>query len=1186
MPRLLRPLSLLMALTALSLTVVAQADQGRISGSVHDQTGAVIPGATITVKNERTGDERTTTTNTDGLYQINALRPSTYTIKVSAANFAPYEVKGAQVLVGQAFTLDAELKPVGAVETVQIVGGEQAALDTASATMGANVNAREVQSLPLNGRQVSQLYLQAPGALNSGSGTFGDIRFNGRAVEQNIIRYDGVEGTAIIDASPGNLNGEVPSPFRLQSSLENVQEFRVESSGYTAEFGTGTGGQVSLVTKSGSNQFHGAVFEYLRNDALDAANFFDNIIGQKSPLRLNQFGASIGGPIIKNRTFFFFSYEGYRLRAGVNSIEAVPGAQSRICLPAAGGVPCVEANGNASRTLALLPAFKDPAAVIIATGTGSNLFDVAQLQGKAEVDEDAFALRIDHKLSSKHALYARYFRDRGLNEQPEGVSGRRVNFVAVPQNAVVGFQSFISSTLLNEAKVGYNGAFTRTNGFAPTVNGIDLSKISVNISGNTANFAIAGQGTSAGTSTPGGLIRANSATNGRGQPYTVYSISFIDNLTWTKGNHTAKFGVEFRPNRIYTDRLGGSTYVFNNLPDFLANRAASIQYLGDVSEPSVFNNSITGNRLAKSEYYIGYAQDEWRIRENVTLSYGLRYEYYTPLREDRNAQVFFDTINGVLLPSDSDNNPLKGKKNAFGPRLAATWSPNPGGKGFFGGGKTVVRGGFGIYYGPGQVEDQIQPIESDRISSTLSNSAFDPNLDAFVQLVRTNFINNPNNRVYQPRAYSPEYRLPERIFTYTASIQQELPYNLVVTLGYVGSQGRNLFLRGLSNTIRAGNVSIPDGTPLPANAGVINRLDAAGRVIGVTQSRIFDVINNPSFCGLAANAVAICKPFAEIDSKTSGGSDNYNAFQFTLSRRFTNGLTLNSQYSLSLSFGTTSGSNEARTAAEPLGGSNPGTQDFNNYAADEGYNNFDVRHTFNLSAIYDLPIGKGKRYNLGTVADAFLGNWEIGAIINARSGVPIDITITRPDVVIQCTDAAKGCVSGEVRALPGTINAANPLPSGFIAVINAPGGGASRQTRRPDLIPGVNPYLDSDRNFLNPAAFAIPKPGTYGNLPRNVLKGPNFSQFDLIAAKRFPITESVNVEFRAEFFNLFNRANFANPASTLGSSLGVGTNLLQPGQPFTQAAAGSTFGLLRQTVERTVGLGTNRQVQFALRLNF
>jgi hypothetical protein len=244
-------------------------------------------------------------------------------------------------------------------------------------------------------------------------------------------------------------------------------------------------------------------------------------------------------------------------------------------------------------------------------------------------------------------MYFRYFRDQGKNNQPEGVSGRRVNFVDVPQNGVVALQSILTSTLLNEVKVGYNSVFSRTDGIARSVTGVDLSKAAINISGNTANFAIAGQGSSAGTSNPGGLIRANSATNGRGQPYTVYSVSFIDNLSWTKGNHNYKFGIEIRPNRLYTDRLGGVTYVFNSLPDFLANRAASVQYLGDVSEPSPFNGGITRNRLAKSTYYIGYAQDEWKLRQNVTLNYGLRYEYFTPLEESGNAQVFFDTTNGA-----------------------------------------------------------------------------------------------------------------------------------------------------------------------------------------------------------------------------------------------------------------------------------------------------------------------------------------------------------------------------------------------------------------------------------------------------------------------------------------------------------------------------------------------------------
>src|SRR5207253_9575559 len=229
---------------------------------------------------------------------IPAVKASTYEVTATTTGLGA-KVTGVEVNVGRESTLNIALKVMDLTASINIIGSEEATVTTGSATMGANVYPREVGGLPLNGRQLSQLYLQAPGSLNSGSGTYGDIRFNGRAVEQNIIRYDGVEGTAITDASPGNLNGEVPSPFRLQSSLENVQEFRVESSGYTAEFGTGTGGQVSLITKSGSNKFHGAVFDYLRNDKLDAANFFDNIVGQKSPLRLNQFGASLGGPIIK-----------------------------------------------------------------------------------------------------------------------------------------------------------------------------------------------------------------------------------------------------------------------------------------------------------------------------------------------------------------------------------------------------------------------------------------------------------------------------------------------------------------------------------------------------------------------------------------------------------------------------------------------------------------------------------------------------------------------------------------------------------------------------------------------------------------------------------------------------------------------------------------------------------------------
>ncbi len=514
-----------------------------------------------------------------------------------------------------------------------------------------------------------------------------------------------------------------------------------------------------------------------------------------------------------------------------------------------------------------------------------------------------------------------------------------------------------------------------------------------------------------------------------------------------------------------------------------------------------------------------------------------------------------------------------------------TWSPNQDGSGFFGGGKTVLRGGFGMYYGPGQTEDQIQPIESDRVSSTITSGAllaFPANIPNIVN----NFATNVNNRSYQPRAYSSDYKIPEKIYQYTFSWQQQLPYEITSTVAYVGSQGRNLFLRSVANKIKPGQTTILDGTALPTTFGVVNRTNAGGQVIAVNTIREFSIVSGTN---------SVQNPYAEVDYKTSGGDDRYNALQLSFQRSSRSGLTMNAQYTFASSYGTSAGSNEARTSAQ-----------LDNFEADRGRNNFDVRHTFNLSALYHLPFGKGKRFNLDGVANTLLGGWEIGGIANARSGVPVEVLITRPDVVIQC-NAPGGCPRGDgtffangfVAQLPSFGASFPALPTGFIAVVNTPGGGNSRNIRRPDLIAGVNPYLNNDRNFINPAAFATPTPGSWGNLGRNQLSGPTFRQIDMILAKRFHFNETMNIEFRTEVFNIFNQTNFANPSTTLALALptltfNTGTsvyaastsNVVQPGQAYTQSAAGSTFGLLRSTVGRTVGLGSNRQVQFAFRFNF
>jgi outer membrane receptor protein involved in Fe transport len=870
------------------------------------------------------------------------LRPSTYTIRVTKDGFAQIEYTDMRIAVGQELSLDLELKPAGVEEAVTVVGVAPI-LDVSSARIGVNVSERDVMALPVNGRQMSQLMLQAPGSQNAGTGTWQDIRFAGRAVEQNAIRYDGIEGSAIIDSAPGNLNGEIATPFKLQASLENVQEFRVESSAYPAEFGTGSGGQISVVTKSGANRMHGAVFEYLRNDKFDAPNYFDTFAGlPKSLLQQNQFGGSFGGPILKDRAFFFGSYEAYRLKAGVNIIEGIPSSVAW-----ARAVPVIAA---------LRPGFLASGAVILPGKSTNPDFDIAQLQTPAEVRENAYSGRFDFRFGNRWSSYVRLFGDQGTSDAPASVSGQVVHTEANPKNAVFNLQGLLSDRTTNEFKFGYNAAPTRIRGDVPaSVPGVDFSSLIINLTGSVANNGIAGQGSSSGITVPGGLVRSNSAQNGRAQPYDPYTLSLIDSLSSLRGSHYLKIGGEARAIRMATDRLGGTTYSFTNVNAFLANQPSTIQFLGDESAPSVFNNGATGLRHFEQEYYIGYAQDEWRATPQFTLNYGLRYDYYTVPREANNLQVKFNVETGQIDPSTTPV--LKSTKTNFQPRVGATYAPTS---------KTLLRGGFGLFVGPGQTEGQVQTIaDSDRVSVTLSSGSslafpLDPNL------ATATFINNPNNRAYQPRAYRNEYTIPERIWQYTASAEQQLGANLAVTAAYLGAQGRNLFLRSIANPIVE---VVTNGNP--ANAAFVIRQ--------------FSIVQRDGI----GNITGVQNPYAEIDTKTSGGHDNYNGLQLGLSRRSSNGLSMNAQYTLSRSFGNTSGSNEALTVGNAA-------QTLADYDYDLGHNAFDVRHTFNFSTLYSIPYGRGRKNPGSGVAGAILGNWDVGGIVNARTGLPIDVRITRP----------------------------------------------------------------------------------------------------------------------------------------------------------------------------------------------
>jgi hypothetical protein len=642
-----------------SVLAWAQADTARIVGTVKDSTGGIIPGATITVVSEKTGRERTGTSNEQGDYVVTALPAATYTIKSASAGLAAPEYKGVTLQVGQEKTVNITMQPSTLATEVTVSDTALALVDTRSAAIGGNVSEREVAELPINGREISQLYLLAPGAVNFAGGTFDDIRFNGRSFEQNAVRLDGIEAGGIISNNPSNIGGEFGSFFRLQASMENVQEFRVDSSNYPAEFGTGSGGQISIVTKSGGNQFHGSLFEYFRNDALDARNFFDG--ANPFILRLNQFGGSVGGPLIKDKAFFFAGIETMKQRTQAPIVQNTLSAavhNLRDCAP--GETP--SATTPTCMNAAIRPLMA--AFPIGQTATSSPFFDQINTRVPSSIDEYSGNIRFDYQFNSMHKVYVRYNRDQGYGLATTDASGSFYTETILPQNLVLAINSVLSPSVVNEAKVGFNASKTRATGYFPATPGIDLSGATVSISG-TPNFAGVSQFVS-----PTGQIKLSSAFPGRAAPYTNYSLSFIDSLSWIHRNHTVKFGVEIRPQSIKSAFYGGTAYSFNGVQALLANTPAQIQAIADSTNTSPFTGK-SGFWNIHQQFYIGYAQDEWKIRPNFTMSYGLRLEYYTPMHEDSNRVLWFDVPTGTLSPNYTKD--WYTMRKNVGTRLGFTW---------------------------------------------------------------------------------------------------------------------------------------------------------------------------------------------------------------------------------------------------------------------------------------------------------------------------------------------------------------------------------------------------------------------------------------------------------------------------------------------------------------------------------
>jgi hypothetical protein len=979
------------------MALYGQVDRANLSGTVSDPSAAVVADAKVVIESSETGFRRETQTNPAGSYSVASLPLGSYTVTVSKQGFSTRRVEQLELLVGQSRLLNIELGLASSAAEVTVTA-EVAPLAQTNAEIGIAINQNQINSIPLNGRNWSGLLALAPGATNTGDGSQNSVRFNGRSRDDNNFTFDGVDATGVKDPRQ-------EANLRLNISLDSISEFRVGSGLYNAESGNGAGAQMNLVSKSGTNQLHGGVFEYFRNDKLDARS---PIAQGKPPFRLNQFGGNLGGRIIKDRTFFFTNYEGLEQRLAQTLNGSVPSAAFKA--QAIAGSPALRP---------VMDAF-GPGTVRTTDANIDQLFTTASQPWT----EKSGLIKVDHRFTDKTSMFVRYNVDDGrITELRNALLETRVSNFRT-QNGVVQALHIFSPSLLLETRLGVNRSALRrdTNG---TFNE------GINISGFI------------------GLLPDRSEVE------IGTSYSAIPTLTWTKSSHTVKAGGEIRKIDLNLSDTGQITTTFSSRPNFLLNRADSVAFASALA-------SVKGLR----PYYFVFVQDEWRARRNLTLSIGTRYEYYSVAKtsDGRGRVLDFQRCNGFCAPGTPWYFP---DKNNWAPRLGIAWSPE-----VFKG-KTVFRTGYGIFYGPGQIDDVNAAIDSIPENYTLTSTD-----QPALSFPAVNFVGQARSTGISPRALQRDRR-DGYSQQWTFSAQQALPMNFTFQAAYVGSNGHKLFGRSFINTLDP-----------------------------VTRTRQYPTFSN-------------------VDIKWNQANSSMNALQLSLIRPAKNGFQFQLQYMWSHNISDNAGAGDGANIMIS-----------NCRRCDRGEAAWDVRHTATANAVYQLPFGKGRKYGIDNkVADAILGGWGLSGFYTIRTGLPFDVTINR-------TVAA--------------------LPDG---VATTPGRGAPAQ--RPNFVPGV-PFYVADKNanmWLNAAAFATPANLTWGNLPRNALRGPGLWQMDLSLAKQAKITERLSTEVRAEAFNIFNRAQYGNPNANF-SNLG-------------------TFGTITSVVNTNpTGSGTPRQMQLSLRLRF
>jgi hypothetical protein len=1077
----------LLALLAAAPATFAQAVSGTILGSVNDPSGAAVAGARITLTNAQTGFARTVTSGADGEYVAPSLPPGAYTISVEQAGFKKLALSNVQLSVDQKARVDLKLE-VGATTESVTIEGTTPLIQTESSDVSGLVSETQIKNLPLNGRNFVQLTRIIPGVLRGipganidGAGSLAwrasaSFSANGQRTRDNNFMLDGV------DNNETWLNSVVIFP-----SVDALEEFKVQTSTYSAEFGRSSGGVVNIQIKSGTNQFHGSAFEFLRNDKLDANDFFNNRNNRaRPPFKQNQFGGAFGGPIFRDKTFFFMDYQGGRIRDSRTFLSTVPTLKMRngdfselnrviydptTRQPFAGNIiPASRFDPASKNIIEQLYPLPNVAGQTTATGQTINNFLFNPVLTR---QDDQFDVKVNHNLSAKNTFFGRYSFERTNRFLPATLPHGDAGATFGAGTGLIRAQSFafndthtFSPAWLNEFRFGFSRIPIKVTSIDANTNLAEKVGIpGINIV-DTANAM------SQITFTPGDIRNLGANSN---QPLFTFldTFQFFDNVTHTRGAHTLKMGFSYtrrRRNVLNVDNIVGN---FNFQAPITSNCGGTPAGTSCTINPNTgfsFATFVLGHPTAinrqlmqgifgeRRPEYAAYVQDDWRVSDKLTLNLGLRYDLFVPYVEVHDRQSNFETSTGKFIVA-SDNATINGvkygrylqviPKTDFAPRLGFAYD-------VFGDGTTVVRGGYGIFW-------------NNPLTGTSSSKAINPPF-LLSQSLTTTLIPTFRLRDGLPppppldvnrapaggtrSVFDPNFR-DGYAQQWNLNVQRQFGKDFALDVSYVGSKGTHLVVK------RDINVAPPR--------------------VGVTNQDV-----NRPFITLAPAVRALSRV-------ESSGDSNHHAMLVRFSRRFSNGF----QFVNSYTFGKTIDivSDTEGTVQNPY-----------DFRRDRAVSDFDVKHTFTSSWTYELPFGKGKQFGggIGTAADKFIGGWQLSGIFLKRSGLPFSV------------NQQQGVLS------TGTGNRPNRIASGRLD----------------------NPTID---RWFDLSAFVptTDNTGTYGNSGRNILRQPGQTNVDLSLVKETRLREKLNTQFKVEMFNALNHPQFAGPGNTIGTAAaGVISSLL------------------------------------------